>query len=232
MSSLVTRAIKLSSTDEARKQELCRVTQVLINNGYPQSLVDTVIQNKLRQMCHHHDEPANEEPPSDIDFFVQLHKVSTFKEDTKRLKTLLDQHVIPTDSSKKVKLTTFYRPMKLSAKFSTRPMRENPEKSCLVYQFECPIPSCHEVQYYGYTNQRLCTRVKQHRRKDSAICRHYMDVHNDMPPKFVDFINCFTILYKDNDILSVKIAEAIMIKNDKPIINIKYNELYDFLNLY
>ena len=59
-----------------------------------------------------------------------------------------------------------------------------------------------------------------------------MDVHNDMPPKFVDFINCFMILYKDNDILSVKIAEAIMIKNDKPIINIKYNELYDFLNLY
>ena len=45
-----------------------------------------------------------------------------------------------------------------------------------------------------------------------------MDVHNDMPPKFVDFIDYFTILYKDNDVLSVKIAEANMIKYDKPII--------------
>merc|ERR1712098_495993 len=97
---------------------------------------------------------------------------------------------------------------------------------------KCPIPSCHDVYYYGYTNQQLGTRVKQHRRQDSAICRHFMDTHDDMPPKYADLIQYFTIIYKCNDILSVKIAEAILIKNDKPIINIKYNELYDFLNLY
>ena len=59
-----------------------------------------------------------------------------------------------------------------------------------------------------------------------------MDVHNDMPPKLAEFIKCFSIMYKNNDVVSVKIAEAILIKNDKPIINIKYNELYDFLHLY
>ena len=56
--------------------------------------------------------------------------------------------------------------------------------------------------------------------------------HDDLPPKYEDLIKCFSIIFKSNDILSVKIAEAILIKNDKPIINIKYNELYDFLNLY
>ena len=47
----------------------------------------------------------------------------------------------------------------------------------------------------------------------------FMDTHDDMPPKYADLIQYFTIIYKCNDILSVKIAEAILIKNDKPIIN-------------
>ena len=53
-----------------------------------------------------------------------------------------------------------------------------------------------------------------------------------MPPKLEELLKNFKIMYKSNDIMSVKIAEAILIKNYKPIINIKYNELYDFLNLF
>ena len=54
-------------------------------------------------------------------------------------------------------------------------------------------------------------------------CKHYLDNHDKMPPKLDDFINHFQILFISNDILSIKIAEAILIKNDKPIINVKYN---------
>ena len=53
-----------------------------------------------------------------------------------------------------------------------------------------------------------------------------------MPPKFNELIQCFSIIFSHNDILCIRIAEAILIKNDKPVINVKYNELYDFLNLF
>ena len=67
---------------------------------------------------------------------------------------------------------------------------------------------------------------------DSSICKHFLDTHNNMPPKFNELIQCFSIIFSHNDILSIKIAESILIKNDKPVINVKYNELYDFLNLF
>ena len=59
-----------------------------------------------------------------------------------------------------------------------------------------------------------------------------MDDHNDAPPKYDQLIRSFSILYSSSEIFSVKIAEAIFIKNLKPHINVKYNELYDFLRLY
>ena len=53
-----------------------------------------------------------------------------------------------------------------------------------------------------------------------------------MPPKFDELIQCFSIIFSHNDILCIRIAEAILIKNDKPVINVKYNELYGFLNQF
>ena len=38
----------------------------------------------------------------------------------------------------------------------------------------------------------------------------------------------FKIIYRSGDLVSVRIAEAIAIKNDRPIINTKYDEFYDF----
>ena len=100
-----------------------------------------------------------------------------------------------------------------------------------MYQFDCPEPSCNEV-YIGYTNKKLLTRVQQHRRMASPIFKHYMDSHNDAPPLIATFKESFSILYGCEDLSTVKIAEAIFIKNSNPVINTKYNELYDFLKLY
>ena len=87
--------------------------------------------------------------------------------------------------------------------------------------------------YIGYTNQKLSTRVKQHKRKTSSIFKHFMDEHNDAPPLTNELVKSFSIIYSSHgDLMSVKIAEAILIKNNRPLINIKYNELYDFLRLY
>ena len=144
---------------------------------------------------------------------------------------MLNHHVLPVEPDKPINLVTYYKPLKLSSKFSTRVRSEDLEKNSVVYQFDCPEPSCNEV-YIGYTNQKLLTRVQQHRRKASPIFKHYMDSHNDAPPLIATFKESFSILYGCGDLSTVKIAEAIFIKNNNPVINTKYNELYDFLKLY
>ena len=48
----------------------------------------------------------------------------------------------------------------------------------------------------------------------------------------IDFYKDFKILYNFQDSLTLRIAEAIHIKNTNPFINVKYNELFDFLSLF
>ena len=129
-------------------------------------------------------------------------------------------------------MVTFYRPYKLGSQFSTRSRLSVLDSSGLVYRFECPNLSCKDIFYYGYTAQKLSSRIKQHRYQGSSIYEHFIHDHNESPPKFDQFSKNFTILFRNDDVLKLKIAEAILIKNDKPFINVKFNQLYDFLKLF
>ena len=60
-----------------------------------------------------------------------------------------------------------------------------------------------------------------------------MHDHDKMPPRSFDtFANCFENIFSSDEVRILKIVEAIKIKADKPIINVKFNELYDFLQLF
>ena len=231
VNSLVHRAFKLSSSAQNRTAEIHRLTQVLVNNGYPQSFIDRIIKTKMKEMSDT-GEQTPELDGEDIKFYAELHNVSNFRPDTKRLRNLVSRHVLSTEDCRRIKVVTFYRSVKLSSKFSTRLPPKHAEKTSLVYQFECPQPSCHEGIYIGYTNQKLITRVKQHRWKASPIYKHFMDVHFDLPPLRDELVKSFSVLYSSPDLRSVKIAEAILIKNNEPKLNIKYDEMRDFLSLY
>ena len=65
ISSLVRRALKFSSTPEAKTAELSRITQILVNNGYPQFLIEKTIRAKLQQMNDIHSSSTIDEP-SDV----------------------------------------------------------------------------------------------------------------------------------------------------------------------
>ena len=130
-----------------------------------------------------------------------------------------------------VSIVTYYRPNKISYQFSTRVRAESSDRTNVVYNFTCGENACN-ASYIGYTSQTLVNRIKQHKYKSSSICKHYMYDHDTMPPKLPEFNNCFKIIYSSEHVINLKIVEAILIKSEKPIINVKFNELYDFLQLY
>ena len=92
----------------------------------------------------------------------------------------------------------------------------------------------HVVLFYiGYTTQTLQNRVKQHKYKSSSICQHYMNDHDILPPSDLNvFSSCFEVVFRSECVRNLKIVEAVLIKTTKPHINVKYNQLYDFLQLY
>ena len=168
---------------------------------------------------------------NEIIFFVQLFNVSNFKNDTRRLNQIIRSHVRASEKDTQVRVTPYYKPYKIAASFSTRPRLDKRNKNNVVYKFTCSEAECNST-YYGYTQNSLKKRVSQHRYKSSSIYKHYTIDHDMLPPKLENFVSLFDIAYMNSDLISLKIAEAINIKHFKPMINVKYNELYDILSLF
>ena len=53
-----------------------------------------------------------------------------------------------------------------------------------------------------------------------------------LPPILDNRISHFKIVYANSDLISFKIVESIRINISKPMVNVKNNELYDFLSLF
>ena len=227
INSLVRRAIKYNSDPELLRVELRRIQQVLANNGYPQKLSDDIIRNKMNSM--NNNQTAHK--PETVDFYVQFYNLSNFNANKTTLRNMLSSHVKARAPSTEISLIPYYKPRKLSSMFSTRPRVATEDRSNVVYQFSCNEESCN-ASYYGYTTQTLQNRMKQHRRADSSIHKHYTNDHDKLPPCYDELKGLFKIEFSSNELQTLKVVEAIQIKSVRPYINVKYNELYDVLKLF
>ena len=200
----------------------------MANNGYPQSLTDKIIQRKLGS--NQTITPSQSDADS-VKFYVELFNLSKFEADRKKLNSIVSAHVKPLTQQGRVIVVPYYKPNKLSSQFSTRVREEGIHRSNVVYRFICGEDACN-ASYIGYTAQKLVNRAKQHRYKSSSICKHFMIDHDKLPPPISGFVECFEVLYSSGCVRNLKIVEAINIKSEKPEINVKYNELFDFLHLF
>ena len=131
-----------------------------------------------------------------------------------------------------ISIRPYYKPLKISSYFSLRERKDLLGSSNVVYQFLCPEAGCNAT-YIGYTTNTLRTRALQHRYSSSNIYSHFQFDHQSGPPLLGDsWLSCFSILHRFSNKTDLLIAESLEIKNRKPVINTKYNELYSFLCLY
>jgi hypothetical protein len=224
---LVSRALKYSSSWQQVDSELNRIYQVMANNGYPQAIVENIVRNSINKRINQ--EPKSEE--NKICLFVKLQHLHTFKKDKNTLKSIISEHVKPTDSNYNLNILAYYKPTKLSSEFSTRPKKSDLSRSGVVYRFLCPEDGCNAT-YVGYTTCALLRRAKQHRYKQSSIFQHFA-VEHQMPPPLIDsFASQFSVVRSFNNKLDLKIAESLIIKQENPLINVKYNECSNFCNLF
>ena len=118
------RAIKYSSSWISFNSDINRITQVLVNNGFPLLIVDSIIQRSLHKYM-----TINADLPKDtITFYVRLSNLHTMKLDERTLSNILHQHVMPTETDQKIKLISYFWAKKPGSCFSTRPPKIDPDR--------------------------------------------------------------------------------------------------------
>ena len=56
--------------------------------------------------------------------------------------------------------------------------------------------------------------------------------HDLLTPKLENPISNSEVIYSNHELIPLKIGDAVLFKTHKPIINMKYNEISDFLSLF
>ena len=72
-----------------------------------------------------------------MNFFVQLFKVSNFKNDARRLDQIIRSYVRASEKDTQERVTPYYKPHKPIASFSTRLRLDESDKNKVTYKLSC-----------------------------------------------------------------------------------------------
>ena len=86
----------------------------MVNNDFPQIEIYNIIKSKLQNLQPN---PQQKIDNNEFNFYVQLQDVKYFKSNSNALKSIIYDHVEPTDTNRKIKLVPFFKPNKLSSAF-------------------------------------------------------------------------------------------------------------------
>jgi hypothetical protein len=221
---LVHRAYKIATNYDFLDQELKRISQSLVNNEFPQYLVEKTINNTLNSLLN----KENVVKDDKIILYYQSETVGKIKLEESKLKNIIKQHIVGT-SNEKLVVRSYFKPRKLSSCFSTRMLKQECESVNVVYQYTCSEVGCN-ANYIGYTTNTLRMRMLQHKYKPSKIFAHMETEHGKSFDN--DILNHFKILARKSDFHELRLAESLFIRKFKPDINIKFNEMADFLKVF
>jgi hypothetical protein len=212
------RAYTISSDWMSFHNEVNRIKQLLINNNFPQTLIDKTtlnfINNKMQSKISNPDK-------ENIKLYFKGQMTSQYRQQEEQLKNIVKKNV---ESSKDISTIIYYNNRKLKNLLIKNAPSSNNEignSSCVVYQFSCPEVECsiNKQTYIGYTTNMLKDRLQQHYYKGAIRC-HGQDDHDKRFNK-KEIIDHTIILKKDLNSNNLKILEALFIKEKRPKINLK-----------
>ena len=180
---LVNRAFSHCSTWTATNKELQKISTLLVNNGYPQQSIDSIIHEKMNSYGSR-PTPNHSKPPT-LDLYYQGHMTTGYKEDEKALRRIIARNIKPTDPETKIRLTVYYKTTKmhnLVIKNNCLPPTSPLQEDNVIYRFDCPVGDCqHRTSaYIGMTSMTLSKRLSYHL-QNSAIKKHIQNKHNTTP---------------------------------------------------
>ena len=143
---LISRAKLISSSKTIFYKEVENIKQALINNGFPNYIVDEQIKRMIKnvnQQNKHCTTPSSQQTYIKLFYRNQMHY--NYKLDEKILKTLIHRNILPIDPNKKIKLIIYYNKFKtlnLVIRNNSSPSIGVLQKTNVIYKFKCPLGDC------------------------------------------------------------------------------------------
>ena len=173
---------------------------------------------------------SNDGKPKSIKLFYCNQFNSNHKTDEIKLKNIIKRNVKPIDPETIVNLFIYYRNTKLGSLLISNKLFKRDVRSGVVYQYSCPVGSCNAASYIGYTTCTLAQRFYTHVQTGS-IRLHNKNVHNSKPLTKELHINT-TVLYNGSSKSDLTIAEALLIKQHNPILNVQDDSFTRTLKIF
>ena len=209
------RAYKISHDWIAFNAEINRIKQVLVNNNYPQNLVENQVNKFLSYKLSHHKPP---EKLNNIQLFYRNQMTSKYKQDEAQLKKIIYDNVKPVQPNSRLQLNIYYTSRKLANLFIKNNSNKTQSPSNCVYCYTCNEDGCKpSLSYIGYTTCTLVERMRNHAQTGS-IQKHANEVHNRKLTTN-NIIDCTSVIEAHNNKQDLILAEALLIKDENPLLN-------------
>ena len=202
VNTMVDRAHRLSSTEEAFTKECDKLRTMFSKLRYPNALVDSTI-NKFKQKTDTEPHAATlSEPSVYISLsFKDQRSANCVRKEIHSLGSKINIDVKPVFTSRKLSQI-------LSVKENKPPIVNT---QCVVYLFQCDL--C-DANYVGFTARHLHQRISEHRY--SAIGRH-LEAQNGSKRAKIDHL--FRVLNKCRSKFDCLVYEMLFIRDINPSLN-------------
>ena len=191
---LIFRAKLLSSSWTIFLNKLKNIKQILINNGFPNYIVDTEIEHFINKTEQHNiDNTLNHKQSINLNYKNQFH--NNFKIDEHILKNLIWKNILPSCPTKKVRLIIYYNKFKTSNLIisnNTSPSTKLLDGTNIIYMFKYPLGECvskENYAYVGFTTTTLSRWLTMHLNDSNSIALYFNFENND------NVLKCLLVLF-------------------------------------
>jgi hypothetical protein len=230
---LIQRAFKTCSSENDLNMELRNCKRILVNNGFTNRTIDTEI-SKLRMYQNR----LNHEPETDANvttIYYENQMTSGYKADERILHSIVHNNIVNVTNNK-IKLLIYYK----NKKIQNLVMNNNPckktgvfQETNVVYKFSCNREGCRllpNMDYIGLTTTTLSRRLTCHLQSGGPK-NHLMEAHNETITRTV-LEECTSVVMRCPDANRLAIAEALIIKDRTPAINLQTTGFVRTLRLF
>lgn len=217
--SFIRRAEKYCSSWPDLHKEFNRIRQILVNNGYSNTEIDTEIRRHLDKSSGAKKEGIQR---NDITLYYRNHMSPAHKVDERVIHEIISDCVKCVNPNDRIKLCIYYQNRKthtLVIKNNVLSDGNKLKKANVVYQYFCPYEDCrlHSVNYIGSTTTTLSRRLTMHLREGSP--KEHMHQHHNTTLTRKQLVENTIIIASSSSPNRLRILEALHIKDKSPTIN-------------
>ena len=232
--SYLRRAYKTSSNWTVFHQEVVRIKQILVNNGYTNSFLDREVNFFLNKYLQNSDERETHATSIKLYYCNQMN--GAYKTDERVIRDIIKSKVKCINDDDKLDLVIYYKNKKVSNLLMKNNLTQDPsplKQTNVIYNFNCNIDDCAllpNVNYIRMTRTTLSRRLTMHL-QNGNIKDHMRDAHNRIITR-EQLVGNTKILRHCSDTHRLLAYEALTILENNPAINTQSTGIHKTLLLF